>query len=61
MKFNQLIQNFAKDESGISALEYGLLAALVALALVTGAGILGQDLSDFFSAVGAKLLTYIPA
>lgn len=60
MQFNQFIHKFIQDESGVSALEYGLLAALVALALVTGAGILGTDLSNFFSAVGAKITTYSP-
>ena len=36
------------------------LAALVALALVTGAGSLGTSLSDFFGAVGTKIGTYAP-
>ncbi|MFN5774851.1 MAG: Flp family type IVb pilin, partial [Burkholderiaceae bacterium] len=30
-------RNFWHDESGVSAIEYGLIAALVALAIVTGA------------------------
>lgn len=60
MSIYQSIQNFINDESGISSLEYGLLAALVALALVTGAGNLGTGLSDFFTAVGTKIGTYAP-
>lgn len=60
MSFYKHLHNFINDESGISSLEYGLLAALVALALVTGATTLGKDLSDFFAAVGAKVLTYKP-
>jgi pilus assembly protein Flp/PilA len=60
MELIKFLKKFINDESGVSALEYGLLAALVALALVVGATTLGKDLSDFFAAVGAKLLTYKP-
>jgi pilus assembly protein Flp/PilA len=60
MNIYQSIQNFIKDESAVSSLEYGLLAALVALALVVGAGSLGTSLSDFFAAVGTKIGSYAP-
>jgi pilus assembly protein Flp/PilA len=35
------IKNFFKDESGASAVEYGLLVALIAVAIIVGAGALG--------------------
>jgi pilus assembly protein Flp/PilA len=54
-------RRFWHDESGVSAIEYGLLAALVALAIVTGAGALGTDLNTIFTSIGTKLLTYKPA
>ncbi len=57
----QSVRHFWRDESGVSAIEYGLLAALVALAIVTGAGALGTDLNQIFTAIGTKLLTYKPA
>ncbi len=57
----QSVRQFWRDESGVSAIEYGLLAALVALAIVTGAGALGTDLNQIFTAIGTKLLTYKPA
>lgn len=50
-----------RDESGVSAIEYGLLAALVALAIVGGATALGGDLNTIFSAIGTKLMSYKPA
>lgn len=59
--FFQSIRRFWLDESGVSAIEYGLLAALVALAIVTGATALGGDLNTIFSSIGTKLLTYKPA
>ncbi len=55
------LRRFWNDESGVSAIEYGLLAALVALAIVTGAGALGTDLNTIFTSIGTKLLTYKPA
>ena len=35
------IRKFLKDETGATAIEYGLIAALIALAIVVGAGSLG--------------------
>ena len=34
---SKLIARFAKDESGATAIEYGLIAALISVALITGA------------------------
>ncbi len=42
---------FAKDESGATAIEYGLIAALIGLAIVVGAGTLGNGLSDQFNTI----------
>lgn len=55
------LRRFWRDESGVSAIEYGLLAALVALAIVTGATALGGDLNQIFTSIGTKLLSYKPA
>jgi len=41
----------------VSAIEYGLIAALVALAIVTGATAIGTDLNAMFNAIGTKLTT----
>jgi len=49
------IKNFFKDESGVSAVEYGLIAALVAVAIIAGATTLGTNLNTIFSEVGDKL------
>jgi pilus assembly protein Flp/PilA len=43
------------DESGVTAVEYGLLAALIAVAAVTIMGTVGTNLSTTFSKVAAKL------
>jgi pilus assembly protein Flp/PilA len=37
------IKNFFKDESGASAVEYGLLVSLIAVAIIVGVRTLGQN------------------
>jgi pilus assembly protein Flp/PilA len=44
-----------KDESGATAIEYGLIAALIAVALITGAGALGNALNTQFNTLSTKL------
>ena len=46
---------FAKDESGATAIEYGLIAALVGVAIITAVTTLGTKLSSNFGNVSAKL------
>jgi len=52
-----MIKNFVKDESGATAIEYGLIAALVAVAIIAALGFLGSSLSNIFSYVGNQLTT----
>ncbi|SFI84040.1 Flp family type IVb pilin [Aerobium aerolatum] len=47
----KILARFAKDESGATAIEYGLIAALIGLAIVVGAGALGNGLNDQFSKI----------
>ncbi|MBK9083600.1 MAG: Flp family type IVb pilin [Rhizobiales bacterium] len=46
---------FAKNESGATAIEYGLIAALVGVAIITAVTTLGTKLSGTFGNVSAKL------
>jgi pilus assembly protein Flp/PilA len=43
------------DESGVTAIEYGLIAALIAVAAVSMMGTVGTNLSSTFSKVASKL------
>lgn len=43
-----IFARFMKDESGATAIEYGLIAALIAVAIIAGAGTLGKSLSEKF-------------
>lgn len=47
----------AKNEKGVTALEYGLLAALIALVLIGGATLLGKNLNGNFNYVAGKVAT----
>jgi pilus assembly protein Flp/PilA len=44
-----------RDESGVTAIEYGLIASLVALGIVAAAGTLGSDLASEFTNIANKL------
>jgi len=52
---SKLVARFVKDESGATAIEYGLIAALIALAIMVGAGNLGNALDKQFKDVATKL------
>ncbi|MBZ9809298.1 MULTISPECIES: Flp family type IVb pilin [unclassified Mesorhizobium] len=52
---SNLIARFVKDESGATAIEYGLIAALIALAIIVGAGALGNAINAKFEAIGTSL------
>jgi pilus assembly protein Flp/PilA len=51
------LKSFTLDESGATAIEYGLLAALVALGIVVGATALGTELGLLFSRIATRLST----
>ena len=46
---------FAKDESGATAIEYGLLAVGIGLVILTGIGTLATALNGMFTNVGNEL------
>jgi pilus assembly protein Flp/PilA len=50
-----LLTQFWKEEDGASAIEYGLLAALIAVAIVGGAGLVGTSLDALFRSVAGSL------
>ncbi|MCR4268294.1 Flp family type IVb pilin [Nitratireductor sp. ZSWI3] len=52
-----LFARFMKDESGATAIEYGLLAALIALGIIAGARTIGTEISGTFTTIGADLTT----
>jgi pilus assembly protein Flp/PilA len=55
IKMSKFVTSFLKNESGATAIEYGLIAALVAVVLVTALTTLGTNLSTTFGKVSSKL------
>ena len=51
----QLISNFIKDDSGATAIEYGLIAALISVGIIAAATTLGNGLGNLFTGIGNKL------
>lgn len=53
----QHTQRFLRDEKGVTAIEYGLLASLIAVALIAGATLLGGNLNTMFNGIAGKIDT----
>jgi pilus assembly protein Flp/PilA len=51
------IARFANDESGATAIEYGLIAALIAVGIIAAATTLGGNLSSLFQRISGHLST----
>jgi pilus assembly protein Flp/PilA len=51
----KLLSRFAKDESGATAIEYGLIAAGISVAIITVVGTLGTKLNTTFTSVQTAL------
>jgi len=50
-----LLARFVKDESGATAIEYGLIAGLISIAIVTILPVLGNNLEQIFSKINNAL------
>ena len=54
------LRRFLKDDSGATAIEYGLIAALVSVASITALQAMGNSLSDMFNTVSNELTSVTP-
>jgi pilus assembly protein Flp/PilA len=50
-----LIQNLRGDKRGVTALEYGLIASLVAVVIISAVSLLGNNLSTTFNKIATTL------
>jgi len=50
-----MFMNFLRDESGATAIEYGLIAGLVAVAIIAALTALGTELDGLFSGVAGEV------
>ncbi|QDA35687.1 Flp family type IVb pilin (plasmid) [Paracoccus liaowanqingii] len=56
---NRLVR-LVRNESGATAIEYGLIAGLVAVVLVTALALMGDSLNDTFTAITGSMPTTMP-
>ncbi len=56
LSMKNFLARFAQDESGATAIEYGLIAALIGLAIVAGATLIGTNLNQLYKDIAAKLV-----
>jgi len=50
-----IFARFAQDESGATAIEYGLIAALISVVLIAGASLVGNQLNELFGGIAGQL------
>jgi len=52
-----MLTNFLRDEQGATAIEYGLIAALIAVIIITAVALIGTNLSNTFNTIASKIGT----
>jgi pilus assembly protein Flp/PilA len=55
-----MMHRFIGDQSGATATEYAMLIIFIALAIAGGATLLGNNINNLFSAIGASLAGLTP-
>jgi len=53
--FIQKIRGFVQDEQGVTAIEYGLIAALIAVVIIAALTAVGKDLNTVFNTIADDL------
>jgi pilus assembly protein Flp/PilA len=53
----RILSRFVKDESGATAIEYGLIAVLIGVAIIAGATALGNALNTTFNDIAGEMVT----
>ena len=51
------IKKFIREEDGVTAIEYGLIAALIAVVIIAAVTIVGTQLASVFNFIGTALTT----
>jgi pilus assembly protein Flp/PilA len=55
MQFMNIVKKFVQDEEGVTAIEYGLIAALIAVVIIAGAQAVGVNLLAIFNFIAGEL------
>ncbi|GAB6850872.1 MULTISPECIES: Flp family type IVb pilin [Paraburkholderia] len=54
-KIINLVKQIVRDEEGVTAIEYGLIAALIAVVIMGAVSTVGTDLKNVFTSIGTDL------
>ena len=54
-KVTGFLRSLWKDKAGVTAIEYGLIAALIAVIIITAVSIVGTDLRNMFNTIAASI------
>ena len=57
----KLLRSFCKGEEGATAVEYGLMVALIAAVIIAAVDLLGEEVNGAFEYVGGEIATAVPA
>ena len=53
----RFLTRFAADESGVTAMEYGMIAALIAVVILTALGLVGDNLNITFTNIKSAIVS----
>jgi|EndMetStandDraft_6_1072998.scaffolds.fasta_scaffold278414_3 pilus assembly protein Flp/PilA len=59
MHLVRFAERFIRDDEGVTAIEYGLIAALIAVVIITAVTIVGTQLSRVFDFIGTTLTNVV--
>lgn len=59
-KAQNFLTKFGKSEEGVTAIEYALIAALIAVVIIAGATLLGTNLNAIFTAIAGLIGQHTP-
>lgn len=54
-RLTQTLKQFIRDENGVTAIEYGLIAALIAVVIIGAVKTIGTNLNSVFTTIGTEL------
>lgn len=57
MIMREMFEEFMRDEEGVTAIEYGLIAALIAVVIIGSVTLVGNNLDNVFNYIAGKLTT----
>ncbi len=60
LRIKSLINSYIQDETGAAAIEYGLMAALVSVAVIVAVQLVGTNLNLLFMQIASKLQSISP-